>query len=383
MASGQGAHGEGSGTTASGLFSHTEGLGTTASEEASHAEGLDTAASGEASHAEGLNTTAGGEASHAEGFQTTASGLFSHAEGVNTTASAEASHAEGLGTTADGLFSHAGGLNTNTGGLAGAFIIGQSATAAYTYSFHLGNGLAVGPTLNAVILDNAGNARLDGTVISPAAADYAEMFETIDGNSMEAGHFVTLEGKKIRKAHSSDDYILGVTSATPAMIADASDLRWHKLYLTDKWGRVKYHEVHVPEQRDGKGNVTLPEMKKTEPILNPEYDSSQKYVSRMLRPEWVPVGLLGKLLVRDDGTCEVDGYCCPNNDGIATASDTGYRVMERIGSNQIRVLVHATFQKTSVHMSRVEQLERLSKLKEQGMITENEFEFEKQRILHV
>ena len=37
--------------------------------------------------------------------------------------------------------------------------------------------------------------------------------------------------------------------------------------------------------------------------------------------------MLGKLLVYDDGTCEVGGYCKPNKDGIATKSESGYRVM--------------------------------------------------------
>ncbi|GAA3324898.1 hypothetical protein GCM10020331_054600 [Ectobacillus funiculus] len=55
----------------------------------------------------------------------------------------------------------------------------------------------------------------------------------------------------------------------------------------------------------------------------------------MKRPEWVAVGMLGKLLIRDDGTCKVNSYCQPNDDGIATASDKGYRVMERTGPNQI------------------------------------------------
>ncbi|MDQ0246497.1 hypothetical protein J2S09_004101 [Bacillus fengqiuensis] len=32
------------------------------------------------------------------------------------------------------------------------------------------------------------------------------------------------------------------------------------------------------------------------------------------------VGLLGKLLVGDDGTCQVNGYCKPNGQGITTAS---------------------------------------------------------------
>lgn len=86
----------------------------------------------------------------------------------------------------------------------------------------------MGPTLNSTVIEGlTGNLYLDGAVISPAAADYAEMFETIAGNKIDAGYFVTLDGDgdKIRKANVNDDYILGVVSATPAIIADASDLR--------------------------------------------------------------------------------------------------------------------------------------------------------------
>ncbi len=86
-------------------------------------------------------------------------------------------------------------------------------------------------------------------------------------------------------------------SATPAIIADASDLRWHNLFLTDEWGRVQYHEVVVPEVIDDEGRIIQPSFTKTEPILNPEWDSSRVYTPRLKRLEWVAVGIVGKLLV--------------------------------------------------------------------------------------
>ena len=54
---------------------------------------------------------------------------------------------------------------------------------------------------------------------------------------------------------------------------------------------------------------------------------------------WSPIGLMGKLLFRDDGTCEVNSYCRSNDDGIATASECGYRVMNHITENIIKVLI--------------------------------------------
>ncbi|WP_307476598.1 peptidase G2 autoproteolytic cleavage domain-containing protein [Cytobacillus purgationiresistens] len=54
--------------------------------------------------------------------------------------------------------------------------------------------------------------------------------------------------------------------------------------------------------------------------MNPEWNAEQEYVPREKRPEWIPVGLIGQILVRDDGTCEEDGYCQPHGEGIATKS---------------------------------------------------------------
>ena len=44
------------------------------------------------------------------------------------------------------------------------------------------------------------------------------------------------------------------------------------------------------------------------------------------------------ILVRDDGTCVVDGHCMPNDDGVATSSQNGYRVLERKDTDQILIL---------------------------------------------
>ncbi|MEK4968725.1 hypothetical protein MKX29_14040 [Cytobacillus sp. FSL R7-0696] len=48
--------------------------------------------------------------------------------------------------------------------------------------------------------------------------------------------------------------------------------------------------------------------------------------------------LLPVVLLTDDGSCSINDYCLPNDEGIATFSDTGYRVMDRISSDQILVM---------------------------------------------
>jgi trimeric autotransporter adhesin len=400
LASGFSAHAEGVGTTASGFashaeggtfditflpgsraigdFSHAEGVRTTASGRASHAEGRDTHAFGENSHAEGDFTQANGTNSHAEGFNTRANGGNSHAEGAGTTASGDFSHAEGASTLASGRASHAEGQETSTAGFQNAHIMGRFGDAEEAHSWFIGNGTSnAARGLGAKWLASSGNMFVDGAFV-PGGADYAEMFETIDGNSIDVGYFVTTEGDKIRKATREDMYVLGVTSATPGIIGDSREMRWKGKFVTDEWERIQHHEVTIPAEKDKEGNVIIPERKEMQPILNPEWDPQREYIPRKKRPEWVSVGMIGKVLVRDDSTCEVDGYCMPNDEGIATKSEQGYRVMKRTGEKQVLVLFNST---PVIKSSRIEELKELVKLKEQGYLTEEEFQIQKQKLL--
>jgi hypothetical protein len=393
-ASGIASHAEGENTVASGLVSHAEGQGTRARGESSHAEGDQTEANGRASHAEGnltiasgifahaegQRTIASGDLSHAEGNQTRATGQNSHSEGALTIASGFTSHAEGVNTIASGFFSHTEGQSTNANFLEGVHVMGRFGVAnELPYSWYLANGIdATTPGIAAKILSN-GNVKVDGAVTTPAA-DYAEMFETTDGNSINFGYFVTLEQSKVRIANDQDDYILGITSAKPAFLADSGELRWKHKYLTTEWGEILYGDAELPSVVDAEGNVIVPQRTERRPILNPQWNSSKEYIPRSERPEWVAVGLLGKLLVRDDGTCKAGSYCKPNKMGIATASANGYYILERTGQNQILVLVTPNVRRSTI--SNAEQLEKLAKLKGQGYLTEEEFQIEKQKLLN-
>lgn len=245
---------------------------------------------------------------------------------------------------ASGELSHSEGLLTSTNGFEGAHIMGRNGAVNNlngdpTYSWNVAFG-AVPYDLTGLIgkLLNNGNMFIDGIYGSPAA-DYAEMFETVDGKTIDVGYFVTTIGHKVQKATASDSYILGITSATPSLLGNSAGLRWQGKYLTDEWGRKKYHEVTVPAEKDSEGNVLIPERIEIRPMLNPEWNPDEEYIPRVRRPEWVAVGLIGQVLVRDDGTCEVDGYCRPNDEGIATKSVQGYRVLKRTGTNQVLVLL--------------------------------------------
>ena len=365
-ASGSCSHAEGWSTTASGYNTHAEGNETIASDNNSHAEGFKTTASGNSSHAEGSRTTASGSQSHAEGRETTASGLFSHAEGSGTTASGESSHTEGRGSVASGSLSHAGGDNT----IAEAWA--QTAIGRFNAKTNAGaNGISdyfiVGNGSSDTARSNAFRVAANGTAYGKAAyqtsgADYAEFFEWLDGNPKDEdrrGYFVTLEGDKIRKATATDSYILGIISGKPSVVGNSDPDGWHKAFMCDKFGefimkKTQETRIHIDVEEieetyiDENGNEavrTIPKEVEHEEtvwvdsyILNPDYNPDEPYTTREERPEWSTVGMLGALKVRDDGTCMVNGYCLPNDNGIATISQTGYRVIERVSENIIKVV---------------------------------------------
>jgi trimeric autotransporter adhesin len=374
-------------TTNNSTGSHVEGYNNLVTGQASHAEGYMTVANGNYSHAEGFNSIANGTYSHAENYAT-ASGSCSHAEG-NTVASGSYSHAQGATTTASGNCSHAEG-NYTTATTYLSHTMGQYNKAltgnATTYS-GTADALVVGNGTTAVALGNAFRVTFAGATYGLSAfnstgADYAEYFEWLDKNPNSedrVGYFVTLDGEKIRKANSTDNYILGIVSASPSVIGDSYNDDWNEKYITDDWGRTQYQDVVIPTTYknvhhesvyndvlieailDEQGNIVTPEHYEHQlvtegydeqvvdveehtdniPILNPNWDSTKEYIPREKRPEWSAIGMMGKLLVRDDGTCVINGYCKPNDDGIATTSEKGYRVMKRLplSSNIIQVLI--------------------------------------------
>ena len=176
---------------------------------------------------------------------------------------------------------------------------------------------------------------------SGSGADFAEMFEIEGGNPDNLdyrGYFVTVnENNKIRKATAEDDYILGVISAVPTICGDVQSEIWQGQYLTDVFGEKIVEAVEVAEAVDEFGTV-IPAHTEKRWILNPDYDPTQEYVSREDRPEWVAVGLIGKLVVIDDGTCQAGGYCKVANGGTATLSENGWKVLKRIDDNHIQIL---------------------------------------------
>ena len=154
--------------------------------------------------------------------------------------------------------------------------------------------------------------------------DIGEYFEWYDGNILDedrVGYMVQLKDGKIEYATDIDNCI-GVVSDTCILTAGSCSMGWHGMYLKDKFGRDILEEVN--------GEMI--------PIKNPNYDESLVYISRDKRKEWCKVGIIGQIIVRQDGTLVSGGFAgC--KDGIATKSDKGYRVIKVVDDTVAIILV--------------------------------------------
>ena len=307
------------------------------------ASGWASTAIGYENNASGVHSIAiGGRTNYALGAWSISAGYMCRANGTNSVAMGRSNEALGLQFKI-GKFSKGGTAGTETDTTGDAFIIGNGVLSS-----------------NGITCSNAFRVTYAGQVYGTAAysstgADYAEYFEWADGNpdnEDRRGRLVTLDGEKIRLATAKDDYILGVVSANPCVKGDVYSDDWQGKYLTDVFGQRLTKTVHIPDRYEEHKTID-PETgeTKTEKILvekehdaiqwiiNPDYDPDKEYVSREDRPEWAPVGMMGKLVVVDDGSCEVNGFCKAGINGIATKADNGYRVMKRIDETHILVLV--------------------------------------------
>lgn len=247
--------------------------------------------------------------------------------GANTKSTGNFSLATGFGTIAAYLELAAGAYNVATEG---------SSLSGGNY-FIIGNGTSDTIRSNAFRISKLGHVY--GSEYHSSGADYSEIYEWLDGNpdgEDRAGRFVVLDGERIRLAGPEDPVlnILGVVSAAPSVVGDSYEDQWRGMYERDIFGRLVYEEVEVEDPANP--DQTIPVHR---PKLNPAYDPSRKYVPQSQRPEKSAVGLLGKLVMIDDGTCEVNGWCAAGLGGIATRSMTHSRfwVMSRLDDTHIRI----------------------------------------------
>lgn len=280
--------------------------------------------------------------------------------GTNAVASGSASCAIGSGVRATNDGSNAFGLSNISSNFC-SFSFGRyNANMSNEGTFGkvdgtalaIGNGQLEDKRSNAFSVMFDGKVKAASTITAETTADYAEFFEWEDKNIYNedrVGKFVTIHGDKISIATSNKNYILGIISGTPFVLGNGDCDVWTGMWLRDEFNRIIYEpapKMELDEETgtmkevfDGEGNLICEGERRK---LNPNYDSSQKYISRFDRPEWSPVGMLGVLSVIQDGTCEVNGYCCCNENGIATSCDKGtvgsYRVIRKISDRVVRVV---------------------------------------------
>lgn len=245
---------------------------------------------------------------------------------------------------------------TNSTNMAGTgnpdFVMAEASTGASTWYF--ANFRSAAGADNEFLFRGDGTGLCDGSWTG-GGADYAEFFEWSDSNpdnEDRRGMSVVLTGAKVRIAVSTDpaSAVIGVVSARPTVVGDAAPMRWKDQYLRDDYGAeimeeapflswIEHREIEkpvaVPEAQlwraatlqsafdPGLADDNTPEfidiphryfedsvpegvsvpddaVRSTEQRrqLNPHYDPQTKYVPREERPEWSPIGLMGKLIIR-------------------------------------------------------------------------------------
>ena len=228
------------------------------------------------------------------------------------------------------------------------YIGNSNASLSQTLQVMAANGIGNSINYNYLSCGNTSGGsfrvRGDGTLFADNAtiqtpADYAEMFEWVDGNlnnEDRVGQSVVLVGNKIKIAQQGEVPI-GIVSAEPTMVGDAAPFRWSGAFSRDEFGRKIKENVEIVEWKEIKdavfhyekneiGKDILVIDKEKEEIIhsyestkipsgiippnnaekkviekfieNPEWDKTKEYIPRLERKEWSAIGLLGKLRIR-------------------------------------------------------------------------------------
>lgn len=186
-----------------------------------------------------------------------------------------------------------------------------------------------------------------GVAFNGTGADYNEAREWSDGNvdnEDRCGYMVAFDGTKIRLAQPGDNLRkVGIISGNSCITGNNFADFWHGKYKRDIYGRYETKPVHNDAEYAEDGKMIKEEFDGFTYVLSDDYDPELEdtYIPRLDRSEYDLMATHGEVVVRDDGTCEEDGYCIPGIDGIATRDneEIGFYVMERVDENHIRVFV--------------------------------------------
>ena len=343
-------HAEGDGNTLNGCYAvHVDGYGNTATlvQRSSISGERNTVTNANAVSVSGYNNNVNGNCHTVSGSGNTISGGYADivsgqgnqvtgtddiVSGMNNTVTASDAVVCGNRNTASGSNSVVAGDDNNCSAsrsvTCGAENINSASSSMMcghhgynsSHFFAIGNGTSSSTALCFYVTDS-GNVYAAGAYRT-IGADYAEYFEWADGNpgsEDRRGMLVRLEGDKIVPADGDD--ILGAVSSRPSVIGNSCDEHWRGKYKTDVFGDYILD-------------------KNGERMLSDDYDPKTEYIPRSQRPEWAAVGMVGRLIVNDNGECIVNGFAAARN-GIAVPSPsfTNIRVLKRIDSAHIEVLI--------------------------------------------
>lgn len=207
---------------------------------------------------------------------------------------------------------------SNTSGTFTASMLALTATATSGYNFlEASSNAGADPEF---ILDAVGNGSCDGAWTG-GGADRAEAFEWVDGNPSNqdrAGIAVVLVNGKIREARRNETP-LGVISYTYDSIGNAAPLSWVGKHDRDAFGRAIEEDFTLVEWMEDREGEAPEKMSMAEDAVPPGkripenairtpakrrrlaagFDPTQKYIPRLERKEWDPVGILGICYVKD------------------------------------------------------------------------------------
>ena len=146
---------------------------------------------------------------------------------------------------------------------------------------------------------------------------YAEMYEWNKIPEItRLGRLVQFSKENPEKVEIAKDTknIVGISGISPAF--SASDPKvWPYKYLFNEYEDLylKKEIIAVSQKEyDQLNEFSYISTKPKDillPIENEEYDKGKEYIKRSNRIEWIPVILLGKAVIEDNGKCKPGKYC--------------------------------------------------------------------------
>lgn len=405
-ASGQGAHAEGSDTYARASYSHAEGFQTSAFGLASHAGGSSSSAFHQAdfAHGFGVATNANGPAQDDNTIFGMFGDVQSSNTHQYRSAPA-AIHAPGF-FIANGTSTVSPDIGFSVTNVNGNNQITDRNLRARASQFIAGGTPAIvaGGTINSDVVGfiGSGGGADFAEYFEFESADQNLPCRFVTFNGVDG---ITCN-EKLRLANSSDDYILGVVSTNAfvlgnnyeywpgkyelnehgygvpedsmlqgyvdtigkrfdalvqsnpqrgrQLVSAAREQIFHDL-RPDMYFESNYEAIKTRTEERINASDLFTQQEKEEllslegitPVqrakISDDWDPSREYVSRGIRPEWATIGLVGQVIVDDDGTCVVGGFCKVGTEGKATLStsptDLRWRVIKRTGSGSVRIVL--------------------------------------------